>query len=82
MTYRTSARIYHMEDGTPYKGYDIVGRSEEGAPIRVEDVTEDRSYAKLLCAALNRERVEPVHLYDVISDILADSEMKNALLHR
>ena len=82
MTYRTSARIYHMEDGTPYTGYDIVGRSEEGAPIRVEDVTDDRSYAKLLCAVLNRERVEPVHLFDVISDILADSEMKNTLLHR
>lgn len=82
MAYRIAAHIYHTEDGTPYKGYDIVGRSAEGAPLRVEDVTDDRSYARLLCAVLNRERVEPVHLFDVISDILADSELKNALLHR
>lgn len=81
MPYRMAARTYHMEDGTPYTGYDIVGRTEAGAPLRVEDVTEDRSFARLLCAVLNRERVEPVHVYDVISDILADSEWKNSLLH-
>ncbi len=81
MPYRIIPRRYRSEDGKAYTGYDIAGTSEDGTPLRVEDVTEDRRFAKLLCAVLNREQVEPVHVYDVISDILADPELKNSLLH-
>lgn len=80
MTYRAVARRYRTEDGTAYTGYDILGEGAGEAPLRVEDVTEDRRFARLLCAALNREQAEPVHVLDVISDFLSDSELKNSLL--
>ena len=79
--------IYHIfpsrcrtADGIRYTGWGIEGAGEGGERLRVEDVTEDRRFAELLAAVLNRERAEPEHVYDVISDFLSDPELKKSLL--
>lgn len=72
MVYQIFAQtLYDREIGW-YTGWGISGSSPEGEVLRVEDVTEDASFAALLVAALNREKVEPVHLLDVIQDLLAE----------
>lgn len=81
MIYRTESRRYRMEDGTSYRGWDLVGFENGAEALRVADMTEDRRFAELLCAALNREKAEPMHITDIISDFLSDSEWKNSLLH-
>lgn len=75
-----------------YTGWGIEGVSPEGTVFRVEDVTCDEDDAALLAAVLTQEAVEPVHLLDVISDLVAEPdalrtlsqktiiEQKNALL--
>ncbi len=80
MTYRIFSRRCRTADGTAYIGWGIEGTGEGEETLRVEDVTEDKRFAQLLAAALNRERAEPVHVFDVISDFLADPELKRSLL--
>ena len=81
MTYRIFSTHCRTADGIRYIGWGIEGVGEDGETLRVEDVTEDRRFAELLAAALNRERAEPVHVYDVISDFLSDPELKRSLLN-
>ena len=77
-----SQQIFTQELGS-YTGWGIEGREEDGSPAgRVEDLTEDREFALLVAAALNREQAEPVHVFDIISDFLADPELKRSLLGR
>ena len=80
MIYRAVPRRYRTSDGVRYTGYDVIGQEDGLDTLRVEDVTEDARFARLLCAALNREQAEPVHVLDIISDFLADSQWKNSLL--
>ncbi len=82
MTYRIFSRRCRTADGTPYTGWGIEGAGPGETPFRLEDVTEDKRFAQLLAAALNREQVEPVHVFDIISDFLADPELKRSLLGR
>ena len=82
MTYRIFSQPCRSCDGQRYLGWGIEGSGEGEAPLRLEDVTEDRRFAELLAAALNRERAEPVHVFDIISDFLADPELKRSLLGR
>ena len=82
MTYRIFSRRCRTADGVRYVGWGIEGTGEGEETLRVEDVTEDKRFAELLAAALNREQAEPVHVFDVISDFLADSELKRSLLGR
>ena len=82
MTYQIMPRTRRGEDGSEYLGYDILGQEAGQPPLLAEDVTEDRRFALALCEALNRERVEPVHFFDVISDFLSDTALKNSLLYR
>ena len=82
MTYQSIPHRRHTEDGTEYIGYDILGQEAGQEPLRIEDVTEDGRFAEALCQALNREGVEPVHLFDIISDFLSDEAWKNSLLYR
>ena len=64
-----------------YTGWGIEGREEDGSPAgRVEDLTEDRDFALLVAAALNRERAEPVHLRDILEDLLGVPGAREALL--
>ncbi len=79
MIYRAEARPRRSPDGLPYLGWDIVGEGE-GRVLRLEDVTEEAPFALALAEALNRERAESVHVYDIISDFLSDSGWKRALL--
>ena len=84
MVYYTvfSQQMFTQESGS-YTGWGIEGREEDGSPAgRVEDLTEDREFALLVAAALNREQAEPVHVFDIISDFLADPELKRSLLGR
>ena len=82
MTYRIFSRRCRTADGVRYTGWGIEA-VEDGKPVlRLEDVTEDRQFARLLAAALNREQAEPVHVFDIISDFLADPELKRSLLGR
>ena len=82
MTYRIFSRRCRTAGGDRYTGWGIEG-VEGGKPVfRLEDVTEDKRFARLLAAALNREQAEPVHVFDIVSDFLADSELKRSLLGR
>ena len=64
-----------------YTAWGIEGREEDGSPAgRVEDLTEDREFALLVAAALNREQAEPIHLRDILEDLLGDPEAREALL--
>ena len=80
MTYRVFSQRCRTSDGIRYTGWGIEGSGEGEA--RLEDVTEDKQFALLLAAALNREQAEPVHVFDIISDFLADPELKRSLLGR
>ena len=82
MTYQSIPRRRHTEDGAEYIGYDILGQEAGREPLLVEDVTEDGRFAEALCQALNREGVEPVHVFDMIFDFLSDEAWKNSLLYR
>ena len=82
MTYQSVPHPRRTEDGTDYIGYDILGQAAGQEPLLVEDVTEDRRFAEALCDALNREKAEPVHVFDIISDFLSDTALKNSLLYR
>ncbi len=72
--------LWDRELGT-YTGWGIQGREEDGSFAgRVEDLTEDRSFALLVAAALNREQAEPVHLRDILEDLLGDPEARERLM--
>lgn len=72
MEYRIFSQQLVAADGQRYTGWGIEGTDGRGGRLRVEDVTEDRRYAELLAAVMNRERAEPAHVYDIISDFLTD----------
>ena len=75
-----SQQVFTQELGS-YTSWGIEGREEDGSPAgRVEDLTEDREFALLVAAALNREKAEPVHLRDILEDLLADPMAREALL--
>ena len=75
-----SREIQHEELGT-YTGWGIEGREEDGSLAgRVEDLTEQRDFALLVAAALNREQAEPVHLRDILEDLLGDPDAREKLL--
>lgn len=75
-----SEALYDRDLGS-YTGWGIEGREEDGSPAgRVEDLTEDREFALLVAAALNREQAEPVHLRDILEDLLADPAARDALM--
>ncbi len=80
MTYRIFSRRCRTADGARYTGWGIEAVEEGKTVLRLEDVTEDRQFARLLAAALNREQAEPVHVFDIVSDFLADPELKRSLL--
>ena len=82
MTYQSIPRRQRAADGTVYVGYDITGQEDGQDPLIAEDVTDDGRFAQALCELLNREEVEAVHFFDIISDILGDGELKNSLLYR
>ena len=81
MNYRAEAVRRTGEGGVPYLGWDIVGE-DPAERIRVEDVTEDAAFALALAEALTRLGAERVHVYDIISDFLSDSDWKRSLLDR
>ena len=82
MTYRVFSQRCRTSDGICYTGWGIEGRGEGEETLRLEDVTEDKQFAVLLAAVLNREQAEPVHVFDIISDFLADPALKRSLLGR
>ena len=82
MTYRVFSQRCRTADGVRYIGWGIEGSGEGEETLRLEDVTEDKRFALLLAAALNREQAEPAHVFDIISDFLADPELKRSLLGR
>ena len=76
-----SQEIRDRELGT-YTGWGIEAREEDGSPAgRVEDLTEDREFALLVAAALNREQAEPVHLRDILEDLLGDPMAREELMN-
>ena len=76
-----SQEIRDRDLGT-YIGWGIEGREEDGSLAgRVEDLTEERDFALLVAAALNREQAEPVHLRDILEDLLGDTDAREGLLN-
>lgn len=51
--------------------YGIVVETEKG-PIYVRDVTTDHALIEKIVAHLRLYEVEPVHLFDVVSDMVTD----------
>ena len=82
MTYRIFSQRCRTSDGIRYTGWGIEGRGEGEEALRLEDVTEDKQFALLLAAALNREQAEPVHLRDILEDLLGVPDIREALLHQ
>ena len=81
--YSVFAQELHDPELGSYTGWGIQGREEDGSPAgRVEDLTEDREFALLVAAALNREQAEPVHLRDILEDLLGVPEAREALLEK
>lgn len=79
--YTVFSQQLHTQELGSYTGWGIEGREEDGSPAgRVEDLTEDREFALLVAAALNREEAEPVHLRDILEDLLSDPEARETLL--
>ena len=79
--YSVFSQELFAEGSGSYIGWGIEGREEDGNPAgRVEDLTEDREFALLVAAALNREQAEPVHLRDILEDLLEDPQAREALL--
>ena len=79
--YTVFSRQYFTRELGSYTGWGIEGRDESGGSAgRVEDLTEDREFALLVAAALNREGAEPVHLRDILEDLLADPMAREMLL--
>lgn len=37
---------------------------------RIDDISPDREAVAALCTAMNREKLEPVHMMDVVLDFL------------
>ena len=81
--YTVFSQALYDRDLGGYTGWGIEGREEDGSPAgRVEDLTEDREFALLVAAALNREQAEPVHLRDILEDLLGVPDIREALLHQ
>ncbi len=79
--YEVFAQEYRDRELGTYTGWGIQGREEDGSLAgRVEDLTEDRDFALLVAAALNREQAEPVHLRDILEDLLGDPEARTRLM--
>ena len=79
--YEVFAQELHDRDLGTYTGWGIQGREEDGSLAgRVEDLTEDRDFALLVAAALNREQAEPIHLRDILEDLLGDPEARTRLM--
>ena len=79
--YSVFAQKLHDPELGSYTGWGIEGREEDGSPAgRVEDLTEDREFALLVAAALNREQAEPVHLRDILEDLLGVPEARDSLM--
>ena len=59
---------YHADIG-PYVSYGIEARDEHGNVVRsISDVSTDRAYTASLCERCTINRLDPIHLYDVVED--------------
>ncbi len=47
----------------------------DGTPVELNDISTDRIFVEELAHLFEREMLEPVHLRDVVEDILADQEL-------
>lgn len=50
-------------------GYEMVNKNRKEL-IRVSDVSTDKNKVENLISLCNKERLDPVHIYDVIEDFL------------
>ena len=57
-----------------YTGYDIVAADGEECPARAEDVFADALQARYAAELLTAECVEPVHLMDVLYNLLSGEQ--------
>lgn len=47
---------------------------QDGTLVEVADISADRSLVEAMAQVFEREELEPVHLQDVVEDILADEK--------
>lgn len=79
--YTVFSKLYTHETLGTYLGWGIEARLPDGSCAgRVEDLSEDCAYVCLVAAVLNREKLEPVHLWDVLENFLSDPDTKKTLL--
>ena len=55
-----------------YDSFGILSKVSDGEQCFISDVTTDESKARALVRVLRANEVSPLHLYDVITDWLAD----------
>ena len=59
---------YHVDIG-PYVTYGIAAVDERGNVVRsISDVSTDKAYCASLCKKCTINRLDPIHLYDVVED--------------
>lgn len=75
MKYGVFSRQYVSEDGGFYIGWGIECRNEaEETEERIEDFSDNEAFVRTVADVLNREKVERVHLADVLENILLAPE--------
>jgi len=65
-TYETSP------DLAPHTGYGLICCREQEVLAEFRDISPDRSAVEALAALFEREQPEPVHLGDILYDMLAE----------
>ena len=61
---------YHVDVG-PYVTYGINAKDERGNVVRsISDVSTNRAIVASLCRKCTRNRLDPIHLRDVIEDAI------------
>ena len=59
---------YHADIG-PYVSYGIAAKDEHGNVVRsVYDVSTDKAFVASLCKRCTKNRLDPIHLRDVVED--------------
>ena len=75
MKYGIFSQRRFSEDNGDYIGWGIECRTEDGETVeRIEDFSENEALARRAADALNREKVERVHLMDVLENFLLTPE--------
>lgn len=70
MKYNYSKENYYHEEIGEYTAYAIKGYVEGKCVLYIPDVFLDESEAEKYISLFNEQELDPIHIYDVLEDIL------------